>query len=190
MRGRFTQAAPCPKVPRTAGTPRNRAPPYPPCPPWYGSARRRTRRGPACPRCPSPGRARALPLKRPLLLSRHAGPPPRRNRAATGAIRASRGELRCPADREPQQVFPCVPSPLRKLPKPLYSFSPALTSPKQTPSRPPSLAAGELLARATTVPAKCLNRPPLVPRPLPSLSPAASAGKLTEFRQPAPASRP
>jgi hypothetical protein len=119
----------------------------PPYPPWPGLPALPFARPCSC----APFKTATAPL------AAHSTPP-RRNRAAAGAIRASRGELRCPADREPQQVFLCVPSPLRKLPKPLYSFSPVLTSPKQTPPRPPSLAAGEPLAGAATSPAKYLNR--------------------------------
>jgi hypothetical protein len=60
---------------------------------------------------------------------------------------------------------------------------------KQTHRSRPSLAAGELLAGATTALSNTPNQPLVVPRPFPHPSPAKSRRTLPEFYSTAPASR-
>jgi hypothetical protein len=163
------------------------------------AAQRRQPAPPGAAHRPRPRLPRTHTLPRQARTPKHLGPRVARAASRGRGTLAGRAcpPLYWPARAAPSSVLPvpesespykaATASPRRADPP---SGQPSLPSPEQQPRRPLSLAAGAPLAGATTVPAKCPNRPPLVPRPLPSLSPAASAGELAAFRQPTPAGRP
>jgi hypothetical protein len=97
---------------------------------------------------------------------------------------------RVPASSRGKSTSPTPPLGCTATHRPVYQDQARPARRERQPRRPLSLAAGAPLAGATTVPAKCPNRPPLVPRPLPRPSPAASTGELAEIEQPALATAP
>jgi hypothetical protein len=116
--------------------------------------------------------------------------PSRRDRATAGAIRASRGELPPPANREPKQPLLHLPLHLHKLADPfLRSLEPPLTGAGSRdghlpwpPARPPT---GSLSPRV-----EFPNRPLVTLTTSPSLSPARPAMSLAGIAPAAPAGRP